>query len=397
MSASAQQTRAYSGPVLLSYGFRPFFLLASIWAAVAMLLWIAMLTGHLALPSAFDMISWHVHELLYGYVPAVIAGFLLTAVPSWTGRPPVTGAPLLALVLVWLAGRVAILCSAHLGPTITAVADLSFLALLSLVLAREILGGRNWRNLKVLILIALFFCGDALFHAEAAGSGVAYSSYGARLGLAVAILLIMVIGGRIIPAFTRNWLKGQGPGRLPTTFNRFDMVSMVLAGLALLLWIALPERQLTAILCLLASIFHAARLTRWAGERTFTEPLVAILHIGYVFVPLGFLAVGLTTLWPATMPASAALHAWTAGAIGVMTLAVMTRASLGHLGKPLQATRGIIFIYVCVVAAALLRILAGFTLTPQPLLDLAAVAWVAAFAGFTLLFGPLLLRPRPVH
>ena len=394
MSTSAEQIRAYSGPAILSYGFRPLLLFASIWAAGAMIVWIAMLTGHLMPPTAFDMISWHVHEFLYGYLPAVVAGFLLTAVPNWTGRLPLTGTPLLVLVLVWLAGRTAVLFSQHLGPLATAVIDLSFLALLSFVIGREVIAGRNWRNLKVLILIALFFCGNALFHAEAVGAAAAYDGYGARLGIAVAVFLITLIGGRIVPSFTRNWLARRGPGRLPIPFARFDIVSMVVAAAALLLWTAAPQRPVTAILCLAAGGLHAWRLARWAGERTSAEPLVLILHIGYAFVPLGFAAAGWALLSPATLPMSAALHVWTAGAIGTMTLAVMTRASLGHVGKPLHATAGILFIYACVIVAAGLRIAAAVDPAAQILLDLAAAAWILDFAGFTVLFGPLLVRPR---
>lgn len=394
MSTSAERIRAYSGPAILSYGFRPLFLLAAIWSATAMILWIAMLTGHLVLPTAFDMVSWHVHELLYGYLPAVVAGFLLTAVPNWTGRLPVTGAPLLILVLAWLAGRVAMVFSDQLGATVAALADLSFLILFSLVIGREVIVGRNWRNLKVLVPVALLLCGNALFHADAAGGGVASSGYGTRLGIASAIFLIMLVGGRVVPSFTRNWLAHKVPGRLPVPFNRLDLLSVVVAGAVLLLWIASPEEPVTAYLCLAAGGLQVWRLARWAGDRTSAEPLVLILHVGYAFVPLGFLAAGGAALSPATIPVSAALHAWTVGAIGVMTLAVMTRASLGHVGKPLRATRGTILIYLCIVAAAILRIASGLGFAPQPLLHLAAAAWIAAFASFAVIFGPLLVRRR---
>jgi uncharacterized protein involved in response to NO len=397
MSTTAQQIRAYSGPAILSYGFRPLFLLAGAWSAAAMVVWVAMLTGHLTLPSAFDMITWHAHELLYGYLPAVVAGFLLTAVPNWTGRLPVTGTPLLVLALTWLAGRAAILFSLQLGPIVAAILDLSFLALLALVIGREVIAGRNWRNLKVLVLVVLLFCGNALFHAEAARGGAAFGGYGARLGIGVAIFLIMLIGGRIVPSFTRNWLARRAPGRLPVTPDRFDAASMLVAAAALLLWIAAPETPVTAVLCLVAGGLHVWRLARWAGDRTPAEPLVLILHIGYAFVPLGFLAVGVAALLPATIPAGTALHAWTAGAVGVMTLAVMTRSTLGHAGRPLHASSGTVLVYLCVIAAAVLRIVAGLGPAPQALLYLAAAAWIAAFASFVVLYGPLLVLPRQRH
>lgn len=397
MTTSAERIRAYSGAAILSYGFRPLFLSASIWSAAAMVIWIAMLTGHLVLPTAFDPIAWHVHELLYGYLPAVVAGFLLTAVPNWTGRLPVTGAPLLVLVLSWLAGRIAVLFSVQLGQTLAAVVDLSFLTLLSLVIGREIIAGRNWRNLKVLILVALFLGGNALFHAESAAGGAASNGYGARTGIAVAVFLIMLIGGRIVPSFTRNWLARRSPDHLPAPFNRFDLASMIIAGAALVLWIAAPNSVGTVILCLVAGALHAWRLARWAGHRTTAEPLVLILHVGYAFVPLGFLAVGWAALSPTALPASAAIHAWTTGAIGVMTLAVMTRASLGHVGKPLHATSSTGLIYLFVIAAAVARVASSLGLAPNTLLYLAAAAWIAAFTGFAVTFGPLLVRPRQSH
>ena len=204
----------------------------------------------------------------------------------------------------------------------------------------------------------------------------------------------MLIGGRIVPSFTRNWLARRTPGRLPVTPDRFDVASLAVAAAALLLWIAAPEKPVTAVLCLAAGGLHVWRLARWAGDRTLAEPLVLILHVGYAFVPLGFLAAGVAALAPVTFPTGAAVHAWTAGAIGVMTLAVMTRATLGHAGRPLHATRGTVIVYLSVVVAAVLRVAAGLGPAPQALLHLAAAAWIAAFAGFAILYGPLLVRPR---
>ncbi len=394
MTSTAGRIRAYKGPAILSFGFRPLFLAASCWSAIAMSLWIAMLTGSIVLPTLFDMVSWHVHELLYGYLPAVAAGFLLTAVPNWTGRLPVTGTPLLILVLSWFAGRIAVMFSQIIGPGVTALADLSFLILLSAVIAREVIAGRNWRNLKVLVLIALLTFGNALFHLEANWHGTASAGYGARTGIAVAVFLIALIGGRIVPSFTRNWLVRENPGRLPALFDRFDIASLIITGAALIAWVAFPDNRGTALICLLAGIMQTWRLSRWAGHRTWAEPLVLILHLGYVFVPLGFLAVGTAKILPSFIFRGAALHAWTAGAIGVMTLAVMTRASLGHCGRALEATPGIVFIYVCAVAAAILRLAAGIPSIPDFALHISAGAWIAAYFAFFILFAPLLARPR---
>ena len=392
MTSSAEQIRAYAGPAVFSYGFRPFFLFGALWAAFSVAIWLPMLSGHLLLPSAFAPVEWHVHELVYGYVPAVVAGFLLTAVPNWTGRLPVVGIRLAALFAIWVAGRVAIFFSAHIGGAVAAAIDLAFLTSLGIAVAREIIASNNTRNLKVLAAIALLLVGNGLFHLEAiAGVG---DGHGTRLGIGAAILLIMLIGGRIIPSFTRNWLVRRTPGRLPAPFDRIDVGVMVISGIALALWVILPQSTITAASAIVAAVVNIARLARWAGERTAVEPLVSILHIAYAFVPIGFALLALGILQPAIVAQSGALHGWTAGAIGIMTLAVMTRASLGHTGRPLTATRPIQLIYLAAIIAVLARITAAFDLMRDPMLHLSATAWIVAFGGFVIVYAPLLLRQQ---
>lgn len=389
MSTTAQQIRAFDGPPILSYGFRPFFLAGALWAAIAVAIWLPMLSGRLALPTAFAPLDWHVHELVYGYVPAVIAGFLLTAVPNWTGRLPVMGTPLLLLFLIWTAGRAAILVSGWIGAGKAAAIDLAFLAALGFVIGREIVAGNNIGNLKVLAIVGLLFTGNLAFHVEAAyGIG---QGHGTRVGIGAIILLIMLIGGRIIPSFTRNWLARRGPGRLPVPFNRFDVVAVSSGAAALACWIAFPDYGATAALAFAAGLLNLVRLARWAGYRTTNEPLVLVLHIAYVFVPLGFLLLALGTAAPHLIQPSGALHSWTAGAIGLMTLAVMTRASLGHTGRPLTATAAIQFIYLAALAAAVGRIVAATGFAREMLLHVSATAWVLAFAGFVVVYAPALL------
>jgi uncharacterized protein involved in response to NO len=357
-----------------------------------MVLWLPVLAGQLVLPTALGPIEWHAHALLYGFVPAAVAGFLLTAVPNWTGRLPVTGKPLLALFLLWLAGRIAVFTSGWIGAPLAAVIDLSFLATLAAVVAREIIAGKSTRNLKVLIVLGVLFLGNVTFHAEILlGLG---AEYGIRAGIAAIILLIMLIGGRIIPSFTRNWLVRRSPGRLPVPFSRFDAAVMAFSGAALALWIVLPEADATAVLAVFAGLLNVVRLGRWAGERTTAEQLVLVLHVAYAFIPLGFLLLA-TSIWaPDVLLPSGALHAWTAGAMGLMIMAVMTRASLGHTGQPLTATRGTTAIYIATFIAALARIVAGFGVAREPMLHLSATAWVVGFAGFAVIYAPLLTRPR---
>jgi uncharacterized protein involved in response to NO len=304
----------------------------------------------------------------------------------------VVGTPLLALFLLWVAGRVVVFFSRYTGVPIAAAVDLLFLAALGSIIAREIIAGSNWRNLKVLGGVALLFVGNGLFHLEAivgVGNGA-----GTRLGIAATVLLITLIGGRIVPSFTRNWLVRRDAGRLPASFDRFDASTMGVTALALVSWIVMPDGVATALLALVAGAFNAMRLYRWAGERTAAEPLVLILHIGYAFVPIGFVLLALAILRPELVAGSGAVHGWTAGAIGLMTLAVMTRASLGHTGRPLTASTPIRLIYVAGLVAALARIVAAFGLLREATLYVSATAWVLAFAGFVLVYAPLLARRR---
>ena len=217
--------------VVLSYGFRPFFLAAGAYAALAMLLWLPLLFGKLALPIAIPPRDWHIHEMVYGYAAAVIAGFLLTAIPNWTGRPPVRGGLLLTLTLAWVAGRLAMATSALIGEIPAALIDMLFLPLVAAVAAREIVSAGNRRNFKILAVLALLIAGNALFHVEVLRDGMA--GYGQRIGLAAVVGLIVLIGGRIIPAFTRNALLRHGAGRLPQPFGRFDVAAVAVAVLAL--------------------------------------------------------------------------------------------------------------------------------------------------------------------
>jgi uncharacterized protein involved in response to NO len=345
------------------------------------------------LSTALAQRDWHVHEMLYGYLSAVITGFLLTAVPNWTGRMPLQGRPLLVLVLVWIAGRLSVTTSAWIGWGTAAVIDNAFLLLVAAAMAREIVTGRNWRNLKVLIVLGLLAVGNVVFHVEAHVLGGA--DHGIRSGIAAVMMLIMLVGGRIIPSFTRNWLVRENPGRLPAPFDRFDMVSMIVAGIALLFWIAVPDWRASGAALIAAGVLQAARQARWAGERTWRDRLVLILHVGYAFVSIGFLLTGLASL--GLLPAGAGIHAWTGGAMGVMTLAVMSRASLGHTGRALVATASMQALYLLVVVAAIARVCAAIHPTwSGVLLHIAGGAWAAAFVGFALAYWKVFTCPRLV-
>lgn len=387
----AGRSRTFQGWPLLAHSFRPFFLLAAIQAALSILVWLPAFYGEISLTSAFAPRDWHVHEMLYGFLPAVITGFLFTAIPNWTGRLPIQGTPLAALVIVWLAGRLAVTLSAETGWLFALLIDASFLALIVAAAAREIIAGRNWRNLPVVLMIGVLLAGNVAFHLEAHLAGSA--DYSIRIGVSVVVLLLSLIGGRIIPSFTRNWLVKMNPGRLPIPFGRFDGVVIALTALTLLAWVASPLSLFTGIAMALAGLLHLVRLARWAGDRTSRERLLLILHIGYAFVPAGFLLHAASAF--GVLPPSAGIHAWMTGAAGTMTLAVMTRASLGHTGQALTASIATHVIYAAIIIAGVTRICAVVVPShSDAALHIAAFAWVVAYLGFALAFGPLLLGLR---
>lgn len=380
--------RDYGGPVLLSYGFRPFFLFGAIYAGLAVLAWLPMFAGELEFSTAFSPVDWHVHEMLYGYLPAVVTGFLLTAIPNWTGRLPIQGAPLLGLVSVWIVGRVFVTFSAQTGWLLAAIVDVSFLTVVVAATTREILVGKNWRNLRVVGLVIMLLAGNIAFHVEAHIQGTA--EYGRRIGIAAIVLLIVVIGGRVVPSFTRNWLTRENPGRLPAPIGHFDLAVIAITAASLVLWVAQPDGPIIGAALAVAAISNILRLARWAGDRTLRDRLVLILHVGYAFVPLGFL-LSSAAAFETVMP-SAGVHAWMVGAAGTMTLAVMTRASLGHTGRALVASPTTQIIYSAVVIAALARIWASLEPSwSDTLLNVTALTWCIAFLGFAASYGPMLM------
>ena len=390
------QMRRWNGPALFSYGFRPFFLFGTIWAALAMVLWIMMLADFLDLPTRFDPVSWHAHEFLFGYLGAIIAGFLLTAVPNWTGRLPVVGWPLAGLFALWVAGRGAIALSALLPFGIPQMIDLLFPVVLGAMILREIIAGKNWRNLGVLVLLGIFTLANLVFHIEAARGEVAAQGLGLRLGIAAVLVMMSLIGGRIVPSFTRNWLVKRGQTDLPTPpMQRFDKVTLLATIVALAIWVILPDAPQTGAALVGVGILHAARLLRWKGYRTFSEPLLWVLHLGYLFVPLGALTEGFALIRPDLLLPGSAQHLWMAGAFGLMTLAVMTRATLGHTGQELRAGAGSVVMFMGVIGSVVIRLSAGiWPDIAMVLYTVSAILWIGAFAGFGGLYGACLLKAK---
>jgi uncharacterized protein involved in response to NO len=379
-----------SGPAILSYGFRPFFLLAGLVAVIDMVLWIGALSGLWSVGGEAGPIAWHAHEMLFGYGAAALCGFVLTAVPNWTGRLPVSGLPLLGLVTLWLGGRALMLTPWWLGEVASAAADALFLPILAYVVAREVVIGRNWQNLRVAAIIGVLAALNIAFHVVTLmgrDEGMVI-----RLAVVMFIVLITQIGGRIVPSFTRNYLARAGVARFPRPAGILDQVTLAATVVAGLCWAVFPAGWPTAVLAGLAAGAHLIRLAGWRGWATAREPLLAVLHIGYGFVPLGFGAIAAASLGLLSQPS--ALHVWTAGAIGMMTYAMMTRATRGHTGRPLAASGLTQAGYVCLFAVAVLRPLAE--LAPayhHVILEVSAVAWIAAFGLFVVEHAPMLLAP----
>ncbi|MEX2451477.1 MAG: NnrS family protein [Rhodospirillales bacterium] len=385
--------REHAGAAILTQGFRPFFLLAALWAALALGIWILSLEGWLGVPSVLDPVSWHIHEMLYGFIAAAVAGFLLTAIPNWTGRLPLQGYPLLLLVAVWLAGRIVMAVPLPGGAVTAAAIDGAFLLLLWLVVIREILAGRNWRNLPMVAALLLLLIGNVVFHLEAVGT-VALDGLGWRFGIAVMVMLVGLIGGRIVPSFTRNWLVKERPDApLPAPFGGFDRIVLLVTLAALIVWLIAREIPAAALLGIAAGL-QLIRLGRWRGWRTGTEPLLLILHVAYAWIPIGLGLLAVAAGHPAVTE-TGALHALTAGAMGTMILAVMIRATLGHTGRALAAGAGTTAIFGLVTLGAIARVLAAFwPEATRELLIAGGLTWIAAFLGFCVIYGPMLLKPR---
>ncbi|MGO4870490.1 MAG: NnrS family protein [Roseiarcus sp.] len=389
---SAAARRSWKGAAIWSRGFRPFFLAAGVWAVIGIALWPPFLSGAIEIPTAFSAVDWHAHEMIFGYGAAVVSGFLLTAIPNWTGRLPVAGWPLAALTALWAAGRLAIFASSLIGRSAAAAVDGAYLIVFAALIAREVIAGRNWRNLKVAALVLALALVNLAFHFEDARYALA--AYSQRAALTLMVMLILLIGGRVTPSFTSNWLARAGSAKRPVPLSRPDGAIMALSGASLALWIVAPDWRWSGALAVAAGLGNLWRLSRWRGLSARKDALVLVLHVGFMLAALGFVAIGAHALWPTAVPSAAGVHVWSVGAVGVMTLAMMTRATLGHAGRALVASKATRLAYLSVIFAMLARV--GMALLPAfavPLMDFAAGAWVLAFAAFLAAYALTLLRP----
>lgn len=386
-------TAARLPPVLtiFAYGFRPFFLLAGLHAALSLLAWVGVLQGWLEAPAGWPPATLHGHEMIFGFASAALAGFLLTAVPSWTGSGPLRGWRLAALVSLWLAGRAAAAAGAE--PALYAALDLAFLPGLFACVAPGILRASAKRNAVVLAILALIWAANAGTHAAMLGAGFVSARWGNEFGLALLALMIALIGGRIVPAFTIGGTRMAGrPVEIAATPRLDRAVMAATAAWAASLALDLPGTAV-AIAAALAAIANGARLLRWRTPATLRIPLVWVLHAGYAWLVLGLAAAA--GAWIELWPKATALHALGAGAVATMILAVMSRAALGHTGRKLVAAAPTAAAYVLVTLGAALRVIASLISGDTQLLVAAAgLAWAAGFALYVAVYAPILLRRR---
>ena len=381
--------------IIFQNSFRPFFIAAGIWATLAVPFWLLNYFGIMIVIDNFNILLWHQHEILYGFVAAAIAGFILTAIPNWTGRLPIKNKPLAILVFLWILGRVGFLTTAIFGTITTSLMDLPFLIVLVLVIMREIVSGKNWRNLPVIILISFFTLGNILVHLQI-HEIIDSAELGIRLSTFVLSILLALIGGRIVPSFTRNWLAQNKANKFPRPFGNFDKISLISLVVFVFAQVIIPHHQATSLLALLAGMLHGIRLIRWKVWMTLAEPLIWILHVGYMWLCVALVLIGLSGLTD-FVPYTSSYHALTVGAFSTMILAVMTRASLGHTGRTIKATLGTTTIFIFITIAAILRVYEPFINESGTLiLSLSGIFWTLSFALFIFIYFPILTQPRKV-
>jgi uncharacterized protein involved in response to NO len=379
---------------LFDYGFRPFFLLAGLYALAIVPVWLYFYAHHSAPFGALPAMYWHSHEMLYGFVVAAVAGFLLTAVPSWTGARGFAGTPLIIVVGLWTAGRIAMATVGDAPFWITAIAELALLPGVAALLIPPLFRSQN-RNTPLLAALGLLWLIDAAFLVSLKSGDVVLAARTMTLAVDFVLVLVTVIGGRIVPAFTANALRRRG--ETPDLVSRgwleiAVIVSMIAIALA---DVFAPNGKLTGLLAALAGAAHALRLSGWRSFRTGGEPILWVLHVAYAWLPLG-LALKACWLLGGVEWAMKWQHALTMGVFATMILAVMTRASLGHTGRPLVVSRVIAVAYVLLTLGVFVRVFGG-ALWPERYalaMSIAGLAWVLSFLLYLIVYTPILVGPR---
>jgi uncharacterized protein involved in response to NO len=394
---SEPRERAASEPFgLWGRAFRPFFLGAAVYSALVVLAWTGIWLALIPAPGWLAPLWWHGHEMVFGFVAAAIAGFLLTAAPVWSGGRPLCGLPLAALFALWVAGRLGFAAVGVVSAGWVAAVDVAFLPAVALAVWRTLAGSGQRRNQVLVGVLAALSLANAAMHAEVLGlvSGVAGRAL--RFGVDGIVVLIVVIGGRITPAFTRNAFQRRGQGHTVRSWPWLEALVIGGAVALLLANLVAPSTFLAGGVATLAGLAMALRVLGWQSWHARSDPLLWSLHLGSAWVAAGWLLAGASALGAAIPPASA-LHALTAGAMGAMILAVMTRVGLGHTGRPLELPGRVVWCYALVNVAALVRVVAPLVAveSQRALLAASGLAWAAAFGLFAVWYAPILTKPRP--
>lgn len=358
-----------------------------------MVIWLALLHGMDWEMTWLSPIQWHAHEMIFGFIAAALAGFLLTAVASWTGQRGFAGPPLIVLVAVWLGGRIAMAPGLEVPRSLAAAIDLAFLPTVAIAIIPSLIRAGNVRNLPLVAFLALLFTANLLFHAPELGADLGLD--GTTLALDTILLMVVLVGGRVVPAFTGNALRARHPHANVAPFGWVDRAALTAAAGVLVVDLAAPAGRLAGVVALAACVLHAWRLLRWRGWLTRDLPIAWVLHVAYAWIPVGLGLKGLWLLWHFQAGAGW-LHALTNGAFATMILAVMTRAALGHTGRALVAAKPIVIAYSMLTVAALVRVFGPIvaTTTPQVTWTVSGVLWITAFVLYCAVYAPILSQPR---
>ena len=379
---------------IFANGFRPQFLLAGLAAILLVPLWALRFVVGLPVGAGWPPALWHAHEMLFGFIMSAVAGFMLTAVPSWTGQKGFAGRPLVVLTVLWVAARVLIACPVLWPPLLISAVDLAFLPALGLLIAQPLLREKN-RNRPLLVVIGILWLANLVFHVGIIRHDEPLALRAVIVGIDVVLILVTVIGGRIVPAFTAAALRErgeQGGLRSRSALTVLTVAAMVAVALG---DVFRPDTKIAGFIAGTAAGLQGLRLLQWGTVRTLRQPIVWVLHVAYAWLPVG-LALKAAALLGGFAIAAFWLHALTIGALSTMILAMMTRVSLGHTGRPLIVTRPITFAYILLTGAALVRVfgLAGFRLSYPAVIICSASFWTAAFAIFVVVYVPILWTPR---
>lgn len=378
---------------LFAQGLRPFFLAAALYAPMAVAAWVHLLhTGDW--PAGLgDAVAWHAHEMLFGFTAAAIAGFMLTAVPNWTGAPAFAGPRLAGLAALWLAARLALNPVWPAPAIVAAIADLAFFPALAMMVLPPLLGSPNLHNRIFPVLLSVLTLANLTYHLDRMEVWPGAWALGKPLTLWVVALMVAAIGGRIIPSFTLNALRRIDPGATLAMNTRLDNAALVTLALLAVTDTVAPGHAVAGVLAAVAATLHGARLLRWRGLACRRQPILWVLHLGYAWLPL---ALALKALWDLTGwgGAQAWAHALTIGTFATMILAVMSRASLGHTGRALVAARPVVVAYVLVTIAVPVRLFGAMVVSPDLAYGVAGALWCAAFLLFSWTYAPILWRPR---